>query len=120
VVYYLVIISVIAMSGAQLLLKKGLMSIGQSPQSFGELTGFFLKACSNIYVILAILLTIVTALSWMQAASKAEISRLYPFMALSYVLVAIFSMLIFKENVTILRWIGIVAICIGVFLVIKS
>jgi uncharacterized membrane protein len=119
-VYYLVIISIIAMSGAQLLLKKGLLSIGQSPHSFAELAGFFIKACTNIYIIFAVVLTIITALSWLQAASKAEISHIYPFMALSYVLVAIVSIIIFKENVTAIRWLGIAIICVGVFLVYKS
>ena len=119
-VYLLVFISVAAMTAAQLLLKKGLLFIGQYPQSLSELGPFFSKAYTNGYVISATFLTIITALAWILALSKAELSHIYPFMALSYVLVALFSLLIFKEDVTALRWVGIVVICLGVFLVSRS
>jgi len=118
--YLLVFISVAAMTAAQLLLKKGLLLVGEFPGRLGDLLPFFLKAYTNIYVISAVLLTIVTALAWILAVSKAQLSFLYPFMALSYVLVALFSLLLFKENVTALRWVGIVVICVGVFLVSRS
>lgn len=119
-VYILVLISVAAMTAAQLLLKKGLISIGGSPAGLHEIVPFFLKAYSNIYIITAVVLTIVTALCWILAVSKSQLSFLYPFMALSYVLVALFSMLLFKEDVNILRWLGIIVICTGVFLVARS
>jgi uncharacterized membrane protein len=61
------------------------------------MAGFFIKACTNIYIIFAVVLTIITALSWLQAASKAEISHIYPFMALSYVLVALISIIVLKK-----------------------
>lgn len=108
------------MTAAQLLLKKGVMLTGGFPQSLGDLIPFFVKAYTNAYIISAVILTIITALAWILAVSKAEISHIYPFMALSYVLVALFSFLIFKEDVNALRWAGIIVICIGVFLVSRS
>ncbi len=119
-VYLLVFISVAAMTAAQLLLKKGMLSTGQSPQNIGELVPFFLKAYNNPYIISAVFVIILTSLAWVLAVSKAQLSFIYPFMALSYVLVALFSMIIFKEDVTILRWVGIIVICIGVYLVSRS
>ena len=119
-VYLLVFISVAAMTAAQLLLKKGLLSIGEFPACLNDIIPFFLKAYTNIHVIFAVLLTIVTAMVWVLAVSKAQLSFLYPFMALSYVLVALFSLLLFKEDVGVLRWLGITVICAGVFLVARS
>ena len=119
-VYLLVFISVAAMTAAQLLLKKGLLLVGGSPAHLVDLIPFFLKAYTNIYVISAVLLTIVTALAWILAVSKVQLSFLYPFMALSYVLVALFSLLFFKEDVGVLRWLGIIVICAGVFIVSRS
>lgn len=118
--YTLIFISIVTMTAAQLLLKKGLLIVGQSPQSFGELLRFFGRAYSNIYVISAVVLTIIAAFAWMQAASKLEISYIYPFMAASYALVALFSIWMFHENVTVLRWVGIAVVCLGVFLVSRS
>jgi len=108
------------MSGAQLLLKKGLLQVGAFSYNLSEIWPFFLKAYTNVYVISAVILTIITALAWVLAVSKAELSYIYPFMALSYVLVALFSLLIFKEDVNALRWVGIVTIVVGVILVSRS
>ncbi len=118
--YVLVLISVAAMTAAQLMLKKGVQMAGHFPQHFGELPSYFLKAYANPYIIGAVFLTIITALAWLLAVSKAELSRIYPFMALSYVLVAVFSWWIFKEDVSVLRCLGIGAICFGVILVSRS
>ena len=119
-IYLLVFISVTAMTGAQLLMKKGVLQVGGFPHSLSELGRFFLDAGTNGYIISAIFLCLITALAWILALSKAELSHIYPLMALSYVLVALFSLLIFKEDVTVLRWIGIVVISVGVFLVSRS
>ena len=119
-IYLLVFISVAAMTAAQLLLKKGVLLVGGFPQNLGELGHFFSKVYTNGYVLSAVFLTIITALAWILAVSKAQLSYIYPFMALSYVLVALFSLLVFKENVNALRWAGIAAIVIGVILVSRS
>jgi len=118
--YLLVFISVAAMTAAHLLLKKGLIAVGQSPQNFSQLLSFFLKVYTNPYVISAVFLAILTALAWVLALSRTQLSFLYPFMALSYVLVALFSLLFFKEDVGVLRWLGIIVICAGVFIVSRS
>lgn len=118
--YILVFISVAAMTAAQLLLKKGLIAAGQFPQNFSQLIPFFLKVYTNPYVISAVFLTILTALAWVLAVSRTQLSFVYPFMALSYVFVALFSLLFFKEDVGVLRWLGIIVICAGVFLVSRS
>ena len=119
-VYLLVLIAVVAMTAAQLLLKKGVLAVGGTPQTLGDLGLFLSKACTNPYIISALFLGLITASAWIAALSKAELSHIYPFMALSFVLVALFSLLIFKEDVTVLRWMGIVVICVGVFLVSRS
>ena len=119
-VYLMVLIAVVSMSTAQLLLKKGMLAVGQYPQDLGQIVPFFVKACTNPFVILSIFFTAITALAWIMAVSKAQLGFIYPFMALSYVLVALFSLIIFKEDVTPVRWIGIAVICAGIFLISRS
>lgn len=115
-VYVFILISAIGMAVAQLLLKKGMLIVGQLPRNFNELSPFFCKTFSNIYVISAFLVTIVVALLWIYCLSKVQLSIAYPFMALSYVLVVVMSAFLLNENVSITRWIGVIVICIGVFL----
>lgn len=119
-IYLLVSIVVGGMTASHLLLKKGLIAVGQFPQNFSQLIPFFLKAYTNAYVISAVLVALVAGLAWMLAVARAQLSFVYPFMGLSFVLVALFSWFIFKENVTALRWVGIIVVCVGVFLVSRS
>ena len=119
-VYLLVFLVVAIMSAAQLLLKKGLLMIGPFPENLNGFIPFFMKVCTNIYAVLAVLITIPAALVWILVLSRTQISYLYPFMALSYVIIALGSLLLFKEDISALRWGGIVVICAGVFLVSRS
>ncbi len=119
-VYLLVFCTVIGMTAAQLLLKRGMIAVGEAPHTIHELANFFIRACINPYVITAIIITAATAVVWIYTVSKAQISFIYPFMSLSYVLVALFSLLLFREDVTITRWLGVAVICIGVFIVARS
>ena len=52
-----------------------------------------------------------------KALEKGEVTFLYPFFAATYVLVLLFSRFIFKETITPHKWIGVIAIMIGVTLI---
>jgi uncharacterized membrane protein len=119
-IYVLLLITLAGTVAAQLLLKKGLIEVGRSPSQVSEVIPFLLGAFTNLYILAAMFSVLVTALAWIFALSKGELSHLYPFMGLSFVLVALFSLIIFKEDVTALRWVGIIVICLGVFLVSRS
>ena len=94
--------------------------IGQIPQSFGELVPFFVRVFTNLYMLPAVVIWIVTALACILAVSKGELGHILPFMGLSFALVALFSTIIFKENLTAWSWLGIALVCTGVFLVTKG
>jgi drug/metabolite transporter (DMT)-like permease len=119
-IYVLIATAVLSMSASQLLLKKGLQLIGQSPHDLQSLLSFFASAVTNIYVIASVILTVITAVFWIIALNKTPLSLIYPFMALTYVIVAIFSLILLKEEVSLIRWAGIGTICIGVFLISQS
>lgn len=120
VVYIFIALSVIGNALAQLLLKRGMIAVGEYPHSLQELMKFFYHAFTNPYVLGAIFVTFLTALTWFAALSKWQLSYLYPFISLCYIIVAIVSFYWFKETISITRWIGISVICVGVFLVGRS
>jgi len=105
---------------SQLFLKLGISSMGEIPNNVKEGAFFLLKAFSTPLVLISVLLTIVSALSWLSALSKAELSFAYPFSIISYVLILLISSLILKEHIPLIRWIGVIIIGIGVFLVSRS
>jgi drug/metabolite transporter (DMT)-like permease len=94
--------------------------VGQFTFSLHDLFGFPLRAFRNTCILVAVFMVLIAALAWILALSKSELSYIYPVAALSYVFVALLSFLIFHEDVTLLRWLGIAVICLGVFLVSRS
>jgi len=118
--YVWLVITLAGTVAAQLLLKKGLNQVGQAPSQIGGMFPFLVHAFSNIYVLAAMVSVVVAALAWILALSRVGLGHVYPFMSLSFVLVAIFSVMLFKENIALLGWVGIVLVCAGVFLVLRS
>lgn len=74
----------------------------------------------NPYILLSIILTLLSGLSWIIAMSKFDISYAYPFTALGFVFILIFSHLLFNETITIYKYIGVSLIVIGIFIICKD
>ncbi len=71
----------------------------------------------NPYIIIALVLTILSGVNWMIAMTKFELSYAYPFTLLGLVLVTIFSVAFFGENVSAYDVSGILLIVLGVVLI---
>ncbi|RLJ04630.1 MAG: hypothetical protein DRP08_01275 [Candidatus Aenigmatarchaeota archaeon] len=115
-----VLITICGTVAGQLMLKRGMMEVGGIPSNVSQYFSFFIRALTNLKVIFSLFLAFIAALGWMAAVSKLELSYVYPFMASTFPLVLFFSWLLFKENVSLLRWIGVFIIWFGVFLVSRS
>lgn len=118
--FLLVFICVILVAAGQLLLKYGMLRIGPialNPEQFSMLLR---KGISSPFIISGLALYFSSALLWLVVISKEELSSVQPLTALVYVFVVFFSWLLFKEDVGLVRILGIIAIAIGVFLVARS
>ena len=74
----------------------------------------------NPYIIFALILTLLSGVTWMIAMTKFEISYAYPFTLLGLILVTIFSILFFNESINLFKIIGIITICFGVVIISKG
>ena len=54
---------------------------------------------------------------WILALSKFDLSFAYPFLSVGYILIVIISYFIFKENITLQKIMGILAITLGLILI---
>ena len=79
-----------------------------------------LSMLANPYIVLSLVLTLFSGLSWMIAMTKFEISYAYPFTVLSLVFVTIFSVQIFGETVSFVRILGILLVIFGIFVISQS
>jgi drug/metabolite transporter (DMT)-like permease len=103
----------------QLLVKKGLNSLGNINFSVGFLETY-LKIFLSPFVILGSLTYITSVFFWVYALTKVDLSFAYPFLALSYVLILLSSWIFLGESIPLIRWVGVIVICLGVFLVARS
>ena len=76
-----------------------------------------INALTNSNLIYGIILYIVTSLLWLYTIKDMPLSKAYPFLALTFVLVPILSKIFFQEHVGITQLLGMIIIVVGVLLV---
>ena len=115
--HFYIFLSVIFAVVSQLIIKWKMTAFDLS--HMGTMSEKFLFAASMLvdpYIIVSILLTLLSGLSWMIAMTKFDISYAYPYTALGYVLILIFSAFLFQETITSAKMIGIAFIALGIFM----
>jgi len=115
----LILITVVIASFGQISMKKGLIESGGI-----ELHQIPTKKLFSIifqpYVFTGLVLYSITTLLWFVVLSKAELSLVYPLIALGYVVTAFLARIYFNESITTMRWLGILLIVAGALLIIRS
>lgn len=112
----IILFQVFINTGAQIFLKKGVNQVSFD-QPFWDLIW---AIATNLNIFLGVFIFVISLLIWLYLLSKCELSYLYPFGSISYILAAIGGWYFFGESVTILRLLGIIIIFIGVCCVAKS
>jgi multidrug transporter EmrE-like cation transporter len=116
--YLILVISVLLAVTGQLLMKRGMMSFGTFPVS--QLISNVIPMFLNPWVFIGFVCFGLSSIFWLVVLSRMELSLVYPMVSVAYVLVALVSFFIFKENVTLIRWVGISVIIFGVILISRS
>ncbi len=62
----------------------------------------------------------ISLLLWMKILSDTDLTYARPFAATGYILTAFLAWVVLGENISTMRWTGIIFICAGVFLVSKT
>jgi multidrug transporter EmrE-like cation transporter len=116
--YLILTISVLLAVVGQLLMKKGMMMFGTFPVS--QLLFKLIPMFLNPYVFFGFVSFGLSSIFWLVVLSRLQLSLVYPMVSVAYVLVALASMIFFKESVSLVRWTGIAVIIIGVCLISRS
>lgn len=116
----LIMIPTITGVAGQLLLKVGMSQLGALELSIAALPSLLMRIVMSPYIVVGLAIYFGGVFFWLLALNRADLSYVYPFASLSYVLITIASWLLLHEAVPPLRWIGLVVICVGVALVARS
>lgn len=114
----LILSSVLLNCSAQFLIKKGMIAIGEI-NIIGIIQNIRLLIL-NIWLWIALVCYMLSFFLWLNVLSKLEVSFAYPFLSIGYVISLIIGHFLFGENISTIRIIGIIIICIGVFIISKS
>ncbi|HHV15191.1 MAG TPA: cation/cationic drug transporter [Gelria sp.] len=115
--YILVFISIIFGSCGQVVMKFGTSQVNTAGLGF---LAQFLKYFTNIPILTGLLLYTLSAVVWIFAISKVQLSIAYPMVASGYVLVVLLSYLLLQEPVSSLRVLGLMTIVAGVIIIANS
>ena len=113
----LILASVSCNAFAQILLKKGVISLGNFSFDASSLLSKILPLAMNPWIIAGLSSYVVSVGLWLLVLSRAEVSAAYPFLSVGYIIVALAGWYFFKESLTLIRLAGIALICIGVILI---
>ena len=115
-----ILISVVTSTIGQLLLKKGMNSMGSITLNMDQALLTTWKMVTNPYVFFGLLIYAAGTIFWLAALSRVDLSYAYPFASLSYVVMLVASWRMFDEQITFSRLLGTVVIGIGVLLISRN
>lgn len=116
----LILTGVLLNCGAQLAIKKGMMGVGKISGGINSFVAVVPSMLTNIFLWIGMACYAISVLLWMVVLSRVDVSYAYPFLSIGYVISAVVGYAFLSENITPIRIVGIVVICIGVILISRS
>ena len=106
------VLCVVGLAIGQILFKVSAISLTQTGSLFAFKTASTLVAAVTLYAI--------TSVAWVWVLQKVELGRVYPLMALAFVLVPLGSHIAFGERFHTQYFIGVAFIVVGIIVAVKT
>jgi drug/metabolite transporter (DMT)-like permease len=114
----LIVLVVVFNSVGNVLLAKGMRQMGEMQDwSFPTLGIYFVRTFTSVWVWLGMGALMLFFVSWLVVLSWADYSYVLPAAAAGYALVPVLGHFLLGEAVTLLHWVGVAFICMGVAIV---
>lgn len=112
--YLYVVLTILFTVYGQLVLKWQVGQAGNLPATSGEKIFFLVSLLLNPWIVSGFMAAFMASLCWMAAMTKFDLSHVYPFMGLTFVLVLIGSGIFFGETISPLKITGTALIVLGI------
>jgi uncharacterized membrane protein len=113
----MVLVMVVCANVGDLMLKRGMSSIGAVQLSVPALAHAFRLTIANEQIWVGIFFLTGFMVSYMTVLSWADYSYVMPAGAFGYAILTLLAVIFLHESVSLQRWVGVVLICVGVLLV---
>ncbi len=104
----------------QLVLKWRVGLYGPLPAAIDEKIVFLTRLLVDPFLLSGLVSAFVASIFWLAAMTRFEISYAYPFMSLAFVLVLMFSVVLFNESLTVHKIAGLLLIITGIIISSRS
>ena len=115
--FFLVLFSVFMGATGQMILKMGADKLGSVFISRQDIIPDLIRIVTTPQVLIAFAFYAAGFFTWMKALTRENLSYVYPMVSLSYILVLFYSYFLFKEQITLNKFMGIVLIIGGVIFI---
>ena len=85
-----------------------------------SMSGSYLHPRTLLWLLTALLLYGITTFGWIWTLQQGPLSRLYPWMALAFVIVPLLSSVLLGEKLQSTYWLGVAMIVAGVSIAVRS
>ena len=119
--YQLLLISVCFNVTANILLKKGVVSAGGISGQKSHLISEILKVATSPMILIGLSLYGLSFLIWLRVLTFNDLSKSYPiFAAIVFLMTTIGSIIFLKENISLVRVLGMIIMLSGIYIVSRS
>ena len=113
-------LSILLVTCSQFLFKRGVNSLPKGVE--GQKKGLmdYVRMVFQRHIFLGFALNGLAAVAWLLALSHLELSYVFPYLSLNYILIPVGAHFLFNEKLSLTKSIGITIICGGIFLIALS
>ncbi|MEL7339623.1 MAG: hypothetical protein AAGM67_03985 [Bacteroidota bacterium] len=114
------VLSIVMVAASQFLFKKGVEILAERPKDEDAGLMGYVKMVFQPHIFIGLALNGFAAVSWLLALSHLELSYVFPYLSLNYILVPVGAYFLFREALSVRKFVGIAIICGGIFLIALS
>ena len=114
--YIYILITVVLTVYGQLVVKWQVNLAGAFPTSNEDKIIFLAKLLINPWIISSMVGALLAGMAWMATLTQIQLSHAYPFIGLTFVMVLVFSAILFQEPITWMKIAGVFLVVAGVAL----
>lgn len=115
----LALISIALGAVGQVILKLGANKLGSLSFTAGSFGADFIRIIKTPAILIGMFLFGLSSLLWIKVLTRADLSQAYPLVSVSYIIVAVLSFILLREQFSLQKVLGIGVIILGVIVLNK-